>query len=69
MFWRVGEGSNVFPRDIYGRLILNVNINLYAYCLIRETEVEINAYDILFSKVLGIVGNKGGYNWKMKFYL
>lgn len=69
MFWRVGEGNNVFPCDIYGRLILNVNINFYAYYIIRETEVEINAYDILFSKVLGIVGNKGVYNWKMKFYL
>ena len=44
-----GGGSDVSPySDIYGGLILNATINLYAYCTIEETNsgrIEINAYD------------------------
>ena len=57
-----GGGSDVSPySDIYGGLILNATINLYAYCTIEETEngkIEINAFDAHcykiypFSKVL-----------------
>jgi len=44
-----GGGSDLSPySDIYGGLILNATINLYAYCTIEERKdgyIEINAYD------------------------
>ena len=71
-----GGGSDVSPySDIYGGLILNATINLYAYCTIEETEngrIEINAFDAHchksypLTKVLKIDGEasliKGVYN-------
>ena len=44
-----GGGSDVSPySNIYGGLILNATINLYAYCTIEETDngqIVIDAFD------------------------
>lgn len=77
-----GGGSDVSPySDIYGGLILNATINLYAYCTIEETNdgmVTINGYDChCFKsypavKQLDIDGEasliKGVYNRIMRVY-
>lgn len=75
-----GGGSDVSPySDLYGGLILNATINLYAYCTIEETsdeKISIEAYDCecfeshKLSNFLEIDGNasliKGVYNRLMK---
>jgi D-glycero-alpha-D-manno-heptose-7-phosphate kinase len=75
-----GGGSDVSPySDIYGGLILNATINLYAYCSIEESnngKIEIAASDVGQSLVydavaqLPITGeldlHKGVYNRVMK---
>ncbi len=75
-----GGGSDVSPySDIYGGLILNATINMYAYCTIEETtnsQIEIVATDLdqnvtyAASKELPINGmldlHKGVYNRILK---
>lgn len=77
-----GGGSDVSPySDLYGGLILNATINLYAYCTIEETDngmIVICAYDahchqcISSSEHLEIDGEasliKGVYNRIVKDY-
>lgn len=77
-----GGGSDVSPySDIYGGLVLNATINLYAYCTIEETDddrITINSIDSgcqesnPLSPVLEIDGKailiKGVYNRIMKDY-
>ena len=78
-----GGGSDVSPySDIYGGLILNATINLYAYCTIEETDdnqIVINAYDVCchksypLGKYLEIDGDasliKGVYNRILKAFV
>lgn len=75
-----GGGSDVSPySDIYGGIILNATINLYAYCTIEETDdglVAIESYDgdcfecYPLSRKLEIDGKasllKGTYNRVMR---
>jgi len=77
-----GGGSDVSPySDIYGGIILNATINLYAYCTIEETDddfVTIESYDTdcferySLSRHLEIDGKasllKGSYNRVMQDY-
>ena len=77
-----GGGSDVSPySDIYGGIILNATINLYAYCTIEETDdglVTIESYDTEcfehypLSRNLEIDGKasllKGSYNRVMQDY-
>jgi D-glycero-alpha-D-manno-heptose-7-phosphate kinase len=77
-----GGGTDVSPySDIYGGLVLNATINLYAYCTIEETHdglIHINSYDAGVDKVypsvkcLDIDGDailiKGVYNRVIKDY-
>ena len=75
-----GGGSDVSPySDIYGGLVLNATINLYAYCTIEETEddlITIDAFDANCFKSYKLAENlaidgdanliKGAYNRVMK---
>lgn len=75
-----GGGSDVSPySDIYGGIILNATINLYAYCTIEETDdglVTVESYDsdcfenYPLSRQLEIDGKasllKGTYNRVMR---
>ena len=77
-----GGGSDVSPySDIYGGIVLNATINLYAYCIIEETsdkQITIESFDgdcfesYPLSKNLDIDGKatllKGTYNRIMKDY-
>lgn len=77
-----GGGSDVSPySDIYGGVVLNATINLYAYCTIEETgdgRVTIESYDadcfesFLLVRELEIDGKasllKGTYNRVMREY-
>ncbi len=77
-----GGGSDVSPySDIYGGLILNATINLYAYCTIEETEdnrITINSIDSGCNVTYPVVDNldidgkailiKGVYNRIVKDY-
>lgn len=77
-----GGGSDVSPySDIYGGLVLNATIGLYAYCTIEEVNdgfIEINSYDACMresypvAKELPINGKaslvKGVYNRVIKEY-
>ena len=77
-----GGGSDVSPySDIYGGLILNATINLYAYCTIEEANnglISIHSYDsqcyktYISSTYLEIDGDasliKGVYNRIVKDY-
>jgi len=77
-----GGGSDVSPySDMYGGLILNATINLYAYCTIEETDDDqicIDAYDadyheaLPLQRQLDLDGNalllKGTYNRLMRDY-
>lgn len=77
-----GGGSDVSPySDIYGGIILNATINLYAYCTIEETDdgfVTVESYDgecferYPLSRQLEIDGKasllKGSYNRVMRDY-
>lgn len=77
-----GGGSDVSPySDIYGGLILNATISLYAYCTIEETQdafITIKSYDAHLSEAypmsdsLEIDGRasliKGVYNRVVKDY-
>ena len=77
-----GGGTDVSPySDIYGGLVLNATINMYAYCTIEETsdgKIEIIATDLHESQVfdtsasLPIDGtldlHKGVYNRIVKDY-
>ena len=75
-----GGGSDVSPySDIYGGLVLNATINLYAYCTIEETDdgmIRIDAFDADCHKSFPVVENlqidgeasllKGVYNRVVK---
>ena len=75
-----GGGSDVAPYcDIYGGYVLNVTINLYAYCTIEETDnqkIEIEASDLGHNQVFDCVEelpingqldlHKGVYNHILK---
>lgn len=77
-----GGGSDVSPySDVYGGLVLNGTINLYAYCTIEELDepiIEINSFDAhhqytySLSESLFIDGEapliKGVYNRVVKDY-